>query len=439
MKRKVLALFLVGAMVSSFVVGCGKSDGTDSGSQSESEKNEDIVTLKYATYRVGNHPSAAQEKACLDRFEELYGDEIKLEIEELPSDQAYADKMKVLAASGELPDVVDGKNGIKELAIDNGQAVDILPMLEDDQEWKADLSEDAIQANMSEDGKLYSLVALTQLSGYFYNTEMFADAGIEPAKTWEEFMDNCEKLDAKGHTPLALMTGENCWATNILLAAMIGTNGEAGNEFMNTKYPDTYQTPEVIDALERMKVLLEKYTTEDAIGALYANAANNFMQGEAAMFCNGLWMTPDFENPEKSMEGFSDKVGIAMFPENGLMTTYPEGWVVCADSPEKQDAAMKLLKVFTDAEGQQAAMEYTKDVPCGNNVEITDQFAAENPLFAQMMEDRKGTEYAFATFDVTAYPTVVDSFSKYYPDLVYGNITAEEMAKKLDEAAESSK
>lgn len=438
MKRRLIAALLCVAMFSTVAVGC-KASGNEGSDKADSGKKDEVVTLKYATYRVGNHPTAAQEKACLDRFNELYGDEIKLEIEELPSDQAYADKMKVLAASNELPDLVDGKGGIKDLAIKNGQAVDILPALEADAEWKSELSEEAIQANMSEDGKLYSLVGLTQISGYFYNKEMFEDAGIEPAKTWDEFMENCEKLDAKGHTPIALMTGENCWATNILLAAMIGTDGEAGNKLMNTKYPETYQTPEVINALERMKVLFEKYTTDDAVGALYANAANNFMQGQAAMFCNGPWMIPDFENSEKSMEGFSDKVGVAKFPENSLLTTYPEGWVVCADTPEKQDAAMKLLKVFTDAQGQKDAMEYTKDVPCSDKVEITDEFASENPLLVQMLEDKKDTKYTFATFDLNAYPSVVDSFSKYYPELIYGNITAKEMAAKLDEAAASAK
>lgn len=414
-------------------VGCGKAKTT------KAKENSGKVVLNYTTYRVGAHPSAKQEQEAIKRFNELYGDEIELKIEELPSDSAYADKMKVLAASNELPDVVDGKNGIKELAIENGQAVDLLPSINADSTWKSELSEQAMQANMSKDGKLYSLVSLTQLSGYFYNKEMFEEAGIEPADTWEEFTANCEKLKEKGHAPLALMTGENCWTSNILLAALIGTDGETGNKFMNTKYPETYQTPEVIDALKQMKIFLEKYTTADAIGAGYANAANNFMQGQAAMICNGLWMEPDFENPEKSMEGFADKVGFAKYPENGLLEAYPEGWVVCADTPEKQDAAIKLVKCFTDAAGQQDAMEYTKDVPAGDKVEVTDQFKKENPLFADMMEKKKEVSYTFSTFDIMSYPSVVDSFSKSYPDLVYGKITAEEMAKKLDEAAANAK
>lgn len=415
--------------MTSLIVGCGAK---------ETSKSGDKIVLRYATYRVGTHPTAAQEKECLERFEELYGDEIELEIEELPSDTAYTDKMKTLAASGELPDLVDGKNGIKDLAIENGQAVDILPYLEKNAEWRDDLSDEAIAANTSEDGKLYSLVSLTQISGYFYNKEMFKDAGIEPAKTWDEFMSNCQKLKKAGYTPIALQTGENCWTTNILLAAMVGSAGEAGNTLMNTKYPKTYQTPEMVEALNRIKVLFEKYTTEDAIGGQFANAANNFYQGQAAIICNGPWQIPDFENPDNAPEGFINKVGVAKFPENTMLETYPEGWVVCADSKEKQEAAMKLLQVFTDAKGQQAAMEHTKDVPCSDNVEITKEFAAENKLLVQMLEDRKDVKYKFATFDINAYPSVIDSFGKNYPELIYGNITSEEMTKKMDEAAASA-
>lgn len=51
-----------------------------------------------------------------------------------------------------------------------------------------------------------------------------------------------------------------------------------------------------------------------------------------------------------------------------------------------------------------------------------------------MLEDRKDVKYKFATFDINAYPSVIDSFGKNYPELIYGNITSEEMTKKMDEA-----
>lgn len=226
---------------------------------------------------VGSHLSAKAEAKVIEEFNEKYAGKIKVNIEELPSDSAYVDKMKTLAASKDLPDVVLGKEGIRELAVKNGQAVDLIPLLDEDAEWKSEIGDGAIEYNKEGDA-LYSIANAKQVIGYFYNKEMFDKAGVKPAETWDEFMENNEKLSAAGYTPLAMMTGENCWTTNLWLAAMIGTNGQEGNDFMNTYHPESYENESVIKGLEMIQKCLQSYTTSDAIGALFANSANNFLQ-----------------------------------------------------------------------------------------------------------------------------------------------------------------
>ena len=259
-------------------------------------------------YIYGRYSSVcgSRKKMVIDEFNKKYEGKIKVNIEELPSDSAYVDKMKTLAASNALPDVVIGKEGIRELAVKNGQAVDLIPLLEEDAEWKEEVGEGAIEYNKDGDA-LYSIANQKQIIGYFYNKAMFEDAGIKPAETWDEFMSNNEKLKEAGYTPLALMTGENCWTTNLWLVAMIGTDGEAGNEFMNTFHPESYENDSVVKALGMIQECLAEYTTSDAVGALAANAMNNFEQGKTAMIANGPWMTPDFEDPEKTLPELKDQ------------------------------------------------------------------------------------------------------------------------------------
>ena len=97
--KKSTAVALVGILaVSMFAGGCAKKN--------ESKKEGEKVILRYATSAVGTNPNAECEKKLIERFNEMYGDEIELVVEELPSDGAYLDKMKVLAATNELPDVV---------------------------------------------------------------------------------------------------------------------------------------------------------------------------------------------------------------------------------------------------------------------------------------------------------------------------------------------
>lgn len=433
------------------LVGCGNSEpqnsgnetasGTEQVSDNKGDADSEPIEISYATFMVGAHSSAEAEEEVINAFNEKYEGKIKVVVEELPSDDAFVDKMKILASSKSLPDVVIGKNGIRELAIENGQAVDLMPYLEEDPEWKKYVGDGAIDYNKSEDGKLYSIANQRQVSGYFYNKDMFEQAGIEPAKTWDEFMTNNQKLKDAGFTPLALMTGENAWTTNLWLAAMIGTDGEENNKFMNTRYPESYNTPAVVNGLEMIKECLQNYTSPDAIGAIYANAANNFEQENAAMIANGPWMCPDFSDTTKSAEGLADRVGVAAYPNNGLMAQYEVGYILCtADkSPEEQAAALEFLKFKTSKYAQEVFLEKAGVLPLTENVEITDEFKAANPLIADLLDLSSQADYMFGSFDNNAYESVINEFAVLYPQLAYDEITAEDMATALTEAIKRNK
>jgi len=449
-KKKIFNMILAGCLsMALLLTGCGGAapseestenpateetteETTESEATDTAEATGEVVVLNYPTFNVGMDLNAPVTERILERFREEFAGKIEVEIEELPSDVIYADKMKVLAAAGELPDVIDGKNGIRDLGIKNGQAVDLRPFLDANPHFRdVEIGAEALAANTEEDGAIYSIASSASVAGYYYNKEMFAEAGIEPAKTWDEFMDNCEKLLAAGHTPLALMTGENSWTTNLFLAAMVASEDV---EFMTTKYPDTYQNVAMERALERMQICLQKYTTADALGALYANAANNFLQEQAAMVANGSWMIGDFSNLEKTSEGFVDKVGFAMYPGDGIMNAVAEGYAMCAP-PERQEAAFELLMALNDTKKQADSLILTGDLPVSSEIEIDDELKKESPLLAGYADATLNAKYRFATFDVVAYPSVVDAFAKYYPELAAGSLDAKGMIERLDEAA----
>ncbi|MCR5255948.1 MAG: extracellular solute-binding protein [Acetatifactor sp.] len=455
MKRRVSKLIALALAVTTTAVfaGCGSTASTEvkdeaPATEATAETEEvaadtasEPIEISYATFMVGTHASAAAETEVIEAFNKQYEGKIKVVVEELPTDDAFVEKMEVLASSKSLPDVLIGKNGIRELAIANGQAVDLKPYLDEDAEWMKYVGEGAMNYNMTDDGKVYSISNQRQNVGYFYNKEMFEAAGIEPAKTWDEFMTNCQTLKDAGFTPLALMTGENAWTTNLWLAAMVGTANDDGNKFMNTSYPDTYNTPEFIDALGKIQVMLKDYTTADAIGAIYSNAANNFEQGQVAMIANGPWMCPDFSDETKSVAGFADKVGVALYPNDGLISQFEVGYILCtADKSEaEQQAALEFLKFKTGAYAQGVFLEKAGVLPLTDNVEITDEYKAANPLIAKTIELAGQAKYTFGTLDNNAYPAVIEEFAKWYPSLAYDEITAEDLASYLSAANDASK
>lgn len=457
--KKAAAVVLSAAMVLG-MAGCGQKEAATTAApetkteaekteaeKTEAEKTEapaadkaagEVITISYPTYRVGTHLSADSEAALIEGFNEKFKGIYEVKIEELPSDEAYADKMKILAASKELPDVVEGKNGVRELAIANGQAVDLTSYVNEDAEYKKVIGDAAIRANTVA-GKLYSIANGNQIIGYFYNSEMFDKAGIQPAKTWEEFMSNCEKLSAAGFTPVSMMTGENCWTTNLLLAAMIGSSSDAGNQFMNTKYPETYQVPEVEGALDMIQTILQKYSTKDAVGADYNTAANHFLSGETAIVCNGPWMNGDFSDSEKAVEGLADKIKTAVYPNNGAFANYEVGYMVCAKDEAHQRAAWEFIKYKTGEEAQKLMLEMDDTVPLTSEVEISEEYQSKNPMVSQIIEEGNLADYKFCTLDNMAYASVITEMSNAYPSLVSGDITSAEMCQLMDEAAAKNK
>jgi raffinose/stachyose/melibiose transport system substrate-binding protein len=431
MKRSVLLISLILISGASLVFAGG-------GGQKDSQSSGGAVVLNYPNYFVGTNVNQPVWEAFYARFSEKYRGQITLRIEELPSDSVYADKMKVLAASRELPDAVEGKNGVRDVAIRNGQAVDLTPFLNRDPDFRDKVIGPAAIAANTIDGKVYSIVPDTQVIGYYYNKEMFQKAGITPARTWDEWFGNCEKLKALGVAPLALQTGENAWTTNLILSAMVASRGPAGQTLANTRHPGTYQTPEMIAALADIQRCLRNYTTPDALGGLYANAANNFLMEQAAIIANGPWMIADFSNLEKTAPGFDRKVGWAMYPGDGLVTSYAEGWVLCSP-PERVEAGWIFIKEFCSRETQLDKLRLTGALPNAVDLQIPADVAQQMPLVVEHANAVGKMKYHGDTFDVTAYASVVDAFGRYYPELTAGTLTPAAMAARLDEAAAAAR
>lgn len=143
---------------------------------------------------------------------------------------------------------------------------------------------------------------------------------------------------------------------------MVASRGQAGQTLMNTLHPRTYQTPEMIQDLTDIQRCLQIYATADSLGATYANAANNFLTEQVAIIANGSWMIGDFSNPEKTTPGFDRKVALAMFPGDGLVTRYEEGYVLCSP-PKRAEAGWALIKMLCDRNSQRDKLTLLGTLP----------------------------------------------------------------------------
>ena len=433
MKKRLTALALAALMTAGCLSGCGGGgETTDEGASTESTGEE--IVINYPTFQCGVNTAAPVVDQLIEEFNAEYAGKYRIQKEDVPGDANYVDKIKVQLGTGDLPPVVYGGGyNLLDLALAKDVVVDLTSYVEADPEWKALYSDVALTTN-SRDGKIYASSSEGSLVGYFYNQELFEKAGIaEPAKTWDEFWEQCDKLKAAGITPLALDTADSAWVTSLWAGAMIATSGDEGYEFMKQMNPIDYNNQPTIDAFTNVQKMLQEYTTLDAIGG---NAANNFLSGQAAMIANGPWMIGDFSDETKTTADFADKVGVAIFPGNFVYDAPIQGYFVTKqDDPALEEAAVEMVKFFTSAHAQQVALEVQGMVPASSTVEITETAKQNYPLLVEFLDLAEGATVRTDNLQATMYPNLLDVVSQELPLLASGEMTPTEFCQTLSTEA----
>lgn len=434
MKKRLIAMLMAGVLCAGTLAGCGS--GSDK--QEDSGASADgVITINYPTFQCGVNTAAPVVAQLVEEFNEEYAGKYQIKLEEVPGDANYVDKIKVQLGTGDLPPVVYGAGyNLLDLALAKELVVDLTPYVEADPEWKALYSETALNTN-SRDGKIYASSVEGSVVGYFYNKDLFAQAGIEaPATTWEEFFQQCDKLKAAGITPLALDTADSAWVTQLWWGAMVATSGEEGMKFMQTMNPTDYNFPAMVEAVETVQKMLQEYTTLDAIGGKYEHAANNFLSGQAAMIANGPWMIGDFSDTSKTTEGFADKIGSAIYPDSFVYDAPIQGYFVTKqDDPKLEEAAVEMVKFFTSAHAQQLGLEMQGMVPASSTVEVTDEAKSKYPLLVEFLDLAAGAELRSDNMQATMFSNLLDVVSQELPRLYSGELDATAFCQALTDAA----
>ncbi len=189
MKKKWLAVTLVWAMGVTMFTGCSAKNQDQSGGNTAKESgNSGEIVINYPTFQVGVNTAAPVVSQLVEEFNKEYKGKYRIQLEEVPGDANYVDKIKVQLGTGDLPPVVYGGGyNLLDLAVAKDLVLDLTDTVNGDPEWKGLYSDASLETN-SRNGKIYASSAEGSIIGYFYNKELFEKAGItEPAKTWDEF------------------------------------------------------------------------------------------------------------------------------------------------------------------------------------------------------------------------------------------------------------
>jgi glucose/mannose transport system substrate-binding protein len=220
---------------------------------------------------------------------------------------------------------------------------------------------------ISKDGEIWSVpVNIHRSNVLWYNKQVFADNGLEPPTTFDEFFTVADTLKAAGVTPLAL--GDNgIWAaTHLFENVLLGTLG-----------PDMYKGlwdgttdwggAEVKVALDTFAKMMG-YVNEDHAALSWDQAAQLVADGDAAMTVMGDWA-----------EGYFKSIGMTPDVEFGYVPppATADSFIMLSDSfglpkgAPNRDAAVAWLTVCGSKEGQDAFNPLKGSIPSRNDGDTT--------------------------------------------------------------------
>ena len=161
---------------------------------------------------------------------------------------------------------------------------------------------------------LYALPTEYNIEGFWYNEDLFAEAGVDVPTTWTELVDVAATLNDAGIQPF-IAAGSDGWPVTRLV----------GNHIFRSLGADALQA--VADG-EASLTDADYVASADAIAALgdagyfgaapgsidYNTAMNQFLTGGGAMFYMGSWALGNFNDEEQNQIG-ADAIGYFPFPE----------------------------------------------------------------------------------------------------------------------------
>lgn len=212
-----------------------------------------------------------------------------------------------------------------------------------------------IQATSTEpDGNVYVVPTTFQPSVFWYNKAIFAANGLEPPKTWDEFLTVAKTLKEAGVAPFVL-GAKSGWEPLFWFDYMVLRI--AGSDFRNGLMAGTesYLDPRVVEAMEKWAELLEAGYFHDGFSSMgWQEMATRVLNGDGAMEIMGPWTAGNFIRA-----GWVPDTDFGTFNFPNINPDIPdavegavEGWAA-SGAGENTENALKMLACASEREPQE--------------------------------------------------------------------------------------
>lgn len=407
---------------------------SDSGGQS-TEK----ITLKMMHLWPDGSNSAQHKlvKQIIDEYQSA-NPNVTIETEVLDNEQ-YKNKLKVLSASNDLPDIgFTWAAGFMEPYVKGNMFAQLDDLLQGDLNGKFVAGTTEAYAV---DGKTYALPVELNIVPVYYNKAIFAKYNLQPPQTLDDLKNIIKTLNDNGVAPIT-MGGKDAWTASfwyMYLADRIG-----GPDVMDKAVAsNTFTDPSLIEAAKVSQELVDmKAFTKGFIGLSNEEAKSEFLNEKAAMYAMGTWEVPTFTTSPDTTQEFKDKIGFFKFPTVSGGKGDVNDWVggpgvglfVSEKSAHKEEAK-KFVSFFVQKWGEHSVTDVGV-IPATK----VDTAAIKLPqMFTDLLNELNTAKKVTLYLDVQMKPAASDEHHNLAQALFGKAVTPEEFAKKQEDALKAGK
>jgi raffinose/stachyose/melibiose transport system substrate-binding protein len=382
---------------------CGGDDDSPSSGSGNGNGSAEEVTLTW-WHNSNNEPGKGfYEQAAADF--EAANPGVTIEISAMAHED-MVDKLDAAFQSGDIPDIYMERGG-GELA-DHVEAGLVRDITEDAAEEIEKLGGSV--SGWQVDGQTYSLPFSLGVVGFWYNKDLFAEAGVtEPPTTMDELYDVIDTLKGADITPISVGAGDKWPAAHYWYYTALRSCSEdvlkGAVTSLDFSDPCFVEAGEVVEELLATDPFNRGFLTTPAQEG--ATSASGLLATEkVAMEMQGHWEPGVMQGLTDSGEGLGDKTGWFPFPEveggAGDPTAQLGGGDAWAVSEGAPDQAVEFIKYLLSDEVQVGFAENDMGLPTNPAA----SGSVSDPALAELLAVRDEAPFIQLYFD-TAFGTSV--------------------------------
>jgi raffinose/stachyose/melibiose transport system substrate-binding protein len=229
-------------------------------------------------------------------------------------------------------------------------------------------------------GKVYEInLGRVSYSGIYYNKDLFAANNVQVPTTWSELVAACETFNA-ADIPCMTAGGKDGWPIFVGAYGLIGSIYPDQAALVEGLWTGAikWNDAKSLEMWQEMKIYAQDMMEGGASGIAGDAAPGRFASGAVAMFPGGTWYAAAIEAAEPAFEwGYIPFPGSDNPEDNKyLFGKYDQGWVIAANTPNK-DAAIKYLTEFSDPANYQAFANAVGFIPTQPGATLDTQIGQE--------------------------------------------------------------